>query len=140
MDVDVNYLGILLATLAAMVVGGIWFAPPVLGNRWSKIVGLDEEKAKKLVVPSMLTMLVGAFIKAWMLAHFTSLADNFYVDNSYLHNAFGTAFAIWFGFIFVHVLSRNMFEQKPFKLTLIIIGHELLSLLAMAAVIGAIGV
>ncbi|MFN8016459.1 MAG: DUF1761 domain-containing protein [Acidimicrobiia bacterium] len=138
MDVDVNYLGIILATIAAMVVGALWYSPVAFAKPWSKLVALDESKAKKQMPIAMLTMLVGAFIKAWMLAHVTGLSNHFY-KHSYLHDAFGSAFAIWFGFIMVHVLTRNMFEQKPFKLTAIILGHELVSFLVMALVIGAIG-
>lgn len=140
MDVDINWLGIVLATLAAMIVGGIWYAPPVFGDKWAKIVAIDEAKAKKAMPVSMLVMLGGAFIKAFMLSHLIGLSDHFYVENSYLHNALGTAFAIWFGFILIHVFTRNLFEQKRFKLTLIILGNELVTLLAMGLVIGIVGI
>ena len=32
MDVEVNYLAVLLAAASSMVVGSIWYAKPVFGN------------------------------------------------------------------------------------------------------------
>lgn len=137
MDVEISYLAVALATLAAMVVGGIYFSPLVVGKQWATLVGIDEAKAKKDAPRSMIIMLVGAFIKAYLLATLIYAVHSFY-GHSRIHDALGTAFSIWLGFLAVHITSRNLFEQKPFKLTLIHLGNELVILLAMAAVIGSI--
>ncbi len=139
MDVDVNYVAIIVATIAAMVIGGVWYAPPVFGDTWGKLVSLDEAKAKKVMPIAMLLMLAGAFLKAFMLAHMIGLSNYFY-NHSYFHDSMGTVFAIFIGFILVHVVTRNVFEQRPFKLTLIILGNELVTLTAMGAIIGVMGI
>lgn len=140
MDIDINYLAVVVATIMAMLIGGIWYAKAVFGGPWMKLVSLDEEKATKQMPITMMTMLVGAFIKAWTLAYIVSLASDFYEDSSFFQNALVSALAIWFGFIVVHVITVNMFELRPFKLSLINLGNELVTMLAMGAIIGAFGV
>ena len=139
MDVEINYLAVIIATIAAMVIGGVWYAPPVFGDTWSKLVLLDEAKAKKAMPVAMLIMLIGAFIKAFMLAHIIGLSNHFY-NHSYFHDSMGTVFAVFVGFFLVQVVTRNVFEQRPFKLSLIILGNELVTLVAMGVIIGAMGV
>ena len=40
---DVNYFAILLCGISSMVVGAIWYAPPVFGRVWQRGVGLSDE-------------------------------------------------------------------------------------------------
>ena len=64
---SVDWVGVVLAALAAFAVGGVWFAPPVFGNRWGALVKayakLSDDDMKPSA-PPMIFWLVGAFINA----------------------------------------------------------------------------
>ena len=38
---DVNWLAILVGTLAYFMLGAVWYAPPVLGKPWMKAAGME---------------------------------------------------------------------------------------------------
>ena len=39
MDLQINWLAVMLATLSSMVVGSVWYAPPVFGRMWMRLIG-----------------------------------------------------------------------------------------------------
>ena len=40
---EVNLLAVLLCGVSSMVLGGIWYAPPLFGRAWQRGVGLSDE-------------------------------------------------------------------------------------------------
>ena len=38
---DLNWLAVVVAAVAYFLLGGIWYAPPVMGNAWKKASGVD---------------------------------------------------------------------------------------------------
>lgn len=38
---DLNWLAVVVAAVAYFLLGGIWYAPPVMGNAWMKASGVD---------------------------------------------------------------------------------------------------
>jgi hypothetical protein len=38
---DLNWLAVIVAALAYFILGGIWYAPPVMGKAWMKASGID---------------------------------------------------------------------------------------------------
>ncbi len=47
-----------------MVVGAIWYAKPVFGERWRQLVNVDEDRAKKEAP----LVIAGAFVLAVTMA------------------------------------------------------------------------
>ncbi len=47
MNIEVNYISVLLAGVVAMVVGFLWYSPMVLGKPWMKERGFTKESLKK---------------------------------------------------------------------------------------------
>lgn len=41
MEVQVNYLAVILAMVSSLVVGSVWYAKGVMGTKWAKMVGVD---------------------------------------------------------------------------------------------------
>jgi hypothetical protein len=135
MDVQVNYLAVLLAAASSMVVGSVWYAKPVFGDMWTKLAKLDEKKMKQGAGSALAGAFVLSLITAYVLAHVTYLANNFF-GNSFLQDALTTAFWVWFGFVMTRILTHNIFEQKPAKLNLLAIGNELVTIMLMGLIIG----
>ncbi|MBC2843889.1 DUF1761 domain-containing protein [Winogradskyella flava] len=46
MELPINLLAIVVAAVAALVIGAIWYSPKVFGNAWMKASGMTEEKMK----------------------------------------------------------------------------------------------
>jgi hypothetical protein len=134
MEVQLNWVGILGATLAAMVVGSLWYSPLVFGKKWMKLTGIDEKKAREGG-----NRAIGiAFVTAYVLAHVTYLSYQFF-GGSYLSAALSTAFWVWLGFSAAWMVMHDAFELRPRQLTILNLGSTLVTLLAMALVIGLIG-
>ncbi len=141
MDVEVNALAIVLATLSSMVVGAIWYAPSVFGNEWMKLAGIknkkDKEVVKKEATRAIIVTIAVSFVTAYVLAHMAYLS-NYFFQNSFLYDSLTTAFWAWLGFTAARFVTHDAFEGRRQKLTLLNMGHELVTLLAMALVIGLI--
>lgn len=136
MNVEVNYLAVLLAALSSMVVGSVWYAPSVFGNTWMKLAHIER---KKQMSTSDKLMFVWVFLlsllTAYVLAHVTFLANRFF-GNSFLQDALSTAFWVWLGFVVTRILTHSMFERKPAKLNLLALGNELVTIMVMGLIIG----
>lgn len=137
MEVQVNYWGVALAAATSFAVGGVWYSKGVFGKLWAKLAGIkmDRQVPAGEMTGLLLTQGVLSFVTAYILAHVIFLAHSFYND-AWLMDALSTAFWVWLGFVFCRLLTHDMFEGRSKKLTLINTAHELVTLLAMAAVIG----
>jgi uncharacterized membrane protein YeaQ/YmgE (transglycosylase-associated protein family) len=135
MSVEVNWIAVIAATVSAMVVGFIWYAPSVFGNTWMALAKLDKTKQGKGVVSSMLAAVIGSLLTAYILAHVSYLAHAFF-KNSFFMDSVNTAFWLALGIAATTLAIHNSFEQKPWKLTAIAIGNRFVTLIVMGAVIG----
>lgn len=141
MEVEVNYWAVLLAAVSSMVVGSVWYMPKVFGNVWMKLTKVKPNKnmsGKDMARLYGLTFLA-SLVTAYVLAHVTFLSNHFF-KNSFLQDAMSTAFWLWLGFTAARLLVHDLFEYRPKKLTVLNAAHELLTVLVMALVIGAMGV
>lgn len=70
---DVNFLAVVVAAAASMVLGMVWYSPSVFGKKWMHLSGLSMEKMtemKKKGMPGAYTMaFVGSFVIAWAIAY-----------------------------------------------------------------------
>lgn len=137
MNVEVNYVAVLLATLSTMVVGSIWYTPKVFGNTWMKLAGLKQKDLEKNGIKPILITVVVSFITAYVLAHVAFLS-NAYFKHSFLQDSVTTAFWVWLGFTAARIITHDAFEGRRKKLTLLTISHELLTFLTMGVIIGLV--
>lgn len=137
--IELNWWAILVATAAAMVIGTIWYAKPVFGKTWMALVGVDQEKAKKGAVPSMIGMLVAAFLTAYILAHFITIAigSPYFTSTSDFMQGIYTAFWAWLGFVATTLITGPLFAKSSWKAFFINAGNQLVTLIAMGAILGA---
>ena len=136
MSVEVNWIAVFLATVSAMVVGFVWYAPNVFGNAWMRLAGLeDPAKRKKGMFGAMAASVLGSLLTAYVLAHVAFMAHYFY-KNSFFMDSVTTAFWLALGFTFTTLIIHNSFEQKPWKLTALAVGNRFVTLVAMGMVIG----
>jgi hypothetical protein len=140
MNVEINYLSVLVAGLSSMLVGSVWYLPKVFGTKWAKLakVNLNKKVSTRQMIVLMTSTLGASFVTAFVLAHVTYVA-NYFFGNSYLQDALTTAFWLWLGLTALRVYVHDAFEGRPFKLTLLTAGHELITIMLMGLIIGLIG-
>jgi hypothetical protein len=132
----INVFAVLLATVAAMVVGFVYYHPKVLGTSWMKAIGHTRESVGTGPKPWVYALtVVCAFATAWVLAGATWISQQFY-DGSFLLNALVTGWILFIGFTLARVVVHDAFDPRGFRVT----GHtalnEVLVITAMALVIG----
>lgn len=135
MNVDVNYLAVVLAALSTFLVGLIWYSKPLFGTSWADMVHLSEAQQKKGMPKAMAFSLVAALITAYVVAHVAFLS-NTYFGNSFMQDSLSSAFWLWLGISAANTVRQDSFEQRRKKLTFINMGNQLATLLAMGAIIG----
>jgi hypothetical protein len=129
----INYLAVVIAAFSTFLIGGIWYSGILFGRKWMELNDFTEDSLKKRAVP-MPVIFGGSFIASLFAAFSLSLF-------------LGSAANLWFGlfagfmiaafWISTSRLITVLFEQQKFSLFLIHAGYDLVSYMAMGAIIGA---
>lgn len=129
---SVSYVAVLVATVAAMAVGFLWYSLPVLGTAWMKAVGLKEEDIKKGPGLGYAGAVVANIVTAYVLGHFIN-----YVDASTVTAGAVTGFWAWLGFVAATMAMNYIFEGRSVKLYAINAGMQLVALIVMGMILAA---
>ncbi|MEM1112185.1 MAG: DUF1761 domain-containing protein [Pseudomonadota bacterium] len=119
---------ILLATVAGMVLGALWYSPLMFGNAWLAALGKRKEalgSAKGPMIGSMLACLLTALALALLLL--ASGADT-------VGKALGIGLIAGLGLVFPAMLSDSLFCGWGRRLLLIQCGYRI-SYIALMSVI-----
>lgn len=136
---EINLWAVVLATLSTLVVGSLWYTKAVFGTFWIAAARVDEEKAAARGSTPILVTVVVSFVTALVLAGATSIAHAFY-DGVFLIDALLTGLFLWAGFTAARMITHDAFEGRPPALTVLNVGHELVTVLVMSLVIGLMGI
>jgi hypothetical protein len=136
--VGINYLAVLIAAVAAWVLGALWYQ--VLSRPWLAAQGRTKadlagpDGKPKSYLPFVLVF-VAELIMAWMLAGILGHLGAVTVKNGVISGA-----ACWFGFVLTTIATNYAFHGRKVMLTVIDAGHWLAVLVVMGAIVGAFGV
>src|SRR3989338_8818080 len=132
--ISVNYLSVLVAAIASMAVGMIWYGP-LFGSQWKKLMGFTDKDIKKMKLSPMQAMVLGfitTLVTAFVLACFIGLVGAV----GALQGA-AIAFWAWLGFVAMITLGSVLWEGKSVRLWVLNACHSLVSFLVMGAILGA---
>ena len=132
---QVDWVGVVLAALAAFGVGSIWFAPPVFGNRWGRAIKSWTRLTDRDLRPVPLLMvawLVGAFANAVAIDVLLDLARAYTAKEGLTIGAFigvgiGVPLTAW----------PVLFARQPRTIWLLNAGAFILMQLAIGTILGA---
>lgn len=130
----VNYLAILVATVAAFAFGAAWYM--ALSKPWLKAVRRDPTTMKMEIAP-IITSFVALLVMAWVIA---GLIGHLGIGQVTASNGVISGFFAWLGFMATTMTVNHRYEGFGWDLTLIDGGHWLGVALIMGAVIGWWGV
>jgi len=134
-SLTVNYLAVLTAALASMVVGFVWYSPALFGKPWMKLNKLDSKKlkaAQKDMPKTYGLSFLAALATAYVIALMINLTLVINVSEGLLIGA-----VLWLGFVAATMFTGVLFREMSWGLFLINSGYQLASILAMSAILTA---
>ena len=132
----VNLLSVLVAAIATMILGFLWYSPLLFAKPWTLAMGYDlNDKAKMDEMRKGAGKLYGITFVASLLSAFVlaKVIDVTTVNSALYGMKIG--FAVWLGFVTTVQLTSTLFKKRPIKLYLIDTGYQLVCYLVMGAIL-----
>ncbi len=134
-QIDVNWLAIIVAAIAAFALGALWYSRTLFGRQWMAAHGYTPEKLAamqsnmgKTYAFSFITYVIMAMVLALLMG---LTGANTMVQGIVL------AVLTWLGFGFTIGLNANLYSQKPPAAFMIDAGYQLVHVIVMGAILGA---
>ena len=132
--VNINYLAVLVAAVAAHILGFLWYGP-LFGKQWMAMMGMDkkkmqEAKKKGMGAQTWIVMIVGTLLTSFVLAHFVK-----YLNAETIADALELAFWTWLRFFGAVMLGTVIWEGRPWKLYFLNTAYWLVNLCIMASIL-----
>lgn len=124
-----NWWAILVSTVLAFVLGGLWYGP-LFGQAWMKALGITEADIQPTPAPfiiSFFTALLTAIVLAWLIA---ALQITTWLGGATIGLVTGI------GFIATAMASDTAFCGWGMKLFIIQAGYRVLYSILMGAILG----
>ena len=131
-----NWLGVVVATVAGMAVAGIWYGK-LFVTAWSNLTGITAERSKAASRQNMAQLLLANTVTALGLAVAVEVTFCATGGRS-VWLAIVVGAVAWLAFSATTLLQHNAFELKPPRLTIINNAYQLALFLTMALVIGLV--
>jgi hypothetical protein len=138
MEIPINYVAVVVAALATMAIGTLWYGP-LFGKPWMRMTGLSKEGMKNMkmtVFGAMIGGLITSLLMSYVLAHVIVFGSE-YTQTFGLMGGVTAAFWCWLGFAVPLSGAGYLWEGKPWKLWVLNAAYYLVSFLAMGAILGA---
>ena len=128
-----NYLAVVVAAVAAFVVGAVWYSPLLFGKAYMEVRGMNPGAMADMRPPA--GELLGEFAKnlviAFVLAHFVvrlGVGD--------WKGAVQLGLWVWVGFQAMLLMGAVLHEKMPWMLYAIHAGDALVKTLSMTVILG----
>ncbi len=130
---EVTILPVILAAVANVVIGFIWYNPKVFGTAWMRGTGMTPEMAEQ-GKKRMPLMAFFAFLSSMMVAYVMSFFGIAWGVFDWI-GAVELGIWCWLGFAAPTMLGMVLWEGKPFTHYAIVAGQWLVSFIVMAIVL-----
>ena len=149
---DVNYVAVLVAAIAAMIIGAVYYLPAVAGKAWMNAIGKTEAEVRAAMTPrvliagfvlAILEMSVLAAIEGWAGA--VGVADGVMVALIVwlglalpvgVADGVMVALIVWLGLTLPAASMNVLFEGRPTALHWVYGVNSLIIFAVAGAVIG----
>jgi len=132
---EINWLAILLATIASMGLGMGWYM--VLSKQWLEASGRTMEDVRQDGGNPM--PFIWAAAAQLIMAYFLALLTPMVMGSVTLANTLILAVHLWFGFVLTSMVLNHRYQGRPWSLTVIDGGYLLGVAIVQAVVIGLFG-
>lgn len=133
--VTTNYIALVVATVAAFILGALWYSPLLFGNKWFRTQGLlpehTKEESERLKKPSthlialVVMLVVGYGVNFFLQAlQVKTIPEGLYVS-----------FMGWLGFTAAIAFINMVYENRPFSVFVVHIVYCLVYIELMAVIL-----
>jgi len=129
----VNWLAIVLATVASMALGAAYYG--VLSAQWLAASGRTKED----IDPKDFMPYVWSVIVQLVMAYFLAVLTPPLAGAMTIGHGLQIAFLMWLGFVLTSMILNHRYQGKPWSLTIIDSGYILAALLVQGLVLGLFG-
>lgn len=130
----VNWVAVIAATVAGIVIGFVWYAPQVFGPRWAQATGIELPQPGQVKPATIVGAVVTALVTAYVLAVLSrGLGAATLVDGATV------GALVWLGFVATWLASGVFFERRSTEWWALNAGQAIVSLVVMGAIIGSLG-
>ena len=131
---DVNYLAVLVAAIAQMIIGAVWYGP-LFGKQWMSYSKIKPDKKtmqkmKEKAKHSYAVMFIGSIITAMVFSYIIDYAN----ATTAIDGMIG-GFWVWLGFVVPLLSGSVLWEGKPKGLYFRNVAYYLVSLAVMGAIL-----
>ena len=136
----IRILPVVVAAIACMVLGFLWYSPLLFAKPWMILMGYDPndkarlDEMRKSAGKTYTLAFIASLISAFVLAKIIGVTT----VNTALYGM-KVAFAVWLGFVTTVQLTGALFSKQPIKLYLINTGYQLVCYLVMGAILAVWG-
>ncbi len=133
---QVDYVAVLVAAVAAFLIGALWYSPLLFSKPWFRRVygEVPVETLKANMRMSMPVMMLLSFLLTFIMALGLGMVLFIYPINWVVGALFGLFISTFF--IAANTYKHYLYENRPFSLLLISAGHDIVCFVVMGAILG----
>lgn len=128
---QVNFPAVLVAALAAMVIGAFWYSPLLFAKQWMKLMDMsakDIQAAQRSAGLSYLLGFITLFITAWVLAFFLLTIPS-------VGTAIFVSLLAWLGFVAMQGVGGVLWENKKWGFFFLNSAYQIVYFVVMAIIL-----
>ena len=129
---SINYLAVLVAAIANMVIGAVWFMPAVFGSYWMRFTGLTNESIES--TPHMWASYLGSLIGSVLVAYAVARIASYAAAESVVDAAI-LMLLIWTGLVLVPLSDEALWERRPVGLFVLVGARWFVALAVITAIV-----
>jgi hypothetical protein len=131
LDMVINWWAVLVAAVVGYLIGAVWYAPAVLGNRWMTALGKSRDQLGSPALPMTVQFIVTVVIAVILAAVIARFGAWNAVDGARV------GFIVAVGLIGASMLTDWLFSGWSMKLFWIQCGYKVVFITVMGAILGA---
>lgn len=132
-QVHINFLAVVVAAVAAFLIGGLWYSPLLFAKQWVTAHGYTDEQVAEMqkgAAKAYTVTLVCQFLIALAIAVLVG-----YIHMERCMQGLKLGLLIWAGFALPLGLMAHMFSRKRIAVLCIDAGYQLVYLVLMGAIL-----
>jgi hypothetical protein len=129
---ELNWLAVIVATLAYWIIGAIWYAPPVFGRSWARAGGIEIPEGRRPDPKTIVGPLATAFIATIATAMLA-----FATASNTVGEGLALGLVVGIGYAVTLTALGALFDQKPDPMGWAIInsGYHIVALLVVGILV-----
>ena len=135
---SINWLGVVVCAVVAMIVGSIWFGRKTFFPIWWKAIGKSDKEGPSAQSPALTwgLLILATFVQAIFMSLMVNAIGSMTPGGHTLASGAMAGFFLWLGFVAPASLTNKLFANQ-FTAWLLEAGNHLVTFVLMGAILGA---